>query len=254
MSRSIRSLIAWVVAAMLLSTLFTGSAVARSRMVIRESFSGTAPELPKRWMDVDGDWRRVDGVAKIVPSSVSIRTNIAYSIRSMKSSYAKRGLTVTTRLRLSPTHSNVGVVGPYKDVGNHLFCKVEKTPVHPNGFLAIGRRLHGTKPAIHVHEDNLGLTAARRYTLKLVRDRSAVTCTIARQGTIYGSLDYHLTKPERRAFGSGKKTGIRSRWPRSSTSVRTAETSRRMRERSASESIACRLRRSVVSVSAPPTR
>ena len=143
MSRTIRSLTAWAIAALLLSTLTTGSAVARSRMVIRESFSGTAPELPKRWQDVDGDWRRVDGVAKIVPSSVSIRTNIAYSIRSMKSSYAKRGLTVSTRLRLSPTHSNVGVVGPYKDVGNHLFCKVEKTPVHPNGFLAIGRRLHG---------------------------------------------------------------------------------------------------------------
>ena len=78
-------------------------------------------------------------------------------------------------------------------------------------FLAIGRRLHGTKPAIRVKEDNLGLTAARRYTLKLVRDRSTVTCTIARQGTVYGSLDYTLTKPERRAFGSGKKTGIRMR-------------------------------------------
>ena len=49
--------------------------------------------------------------------------------------------------------------------------------------------------------------SARRYTLKLVRDRSAVTCTIAREGTVYGSLDYTLTKPERRAFGSGKKTG-----------------------------------------------
>ena len=130
----------------------------------------------------------------------------------MKSSYAKRGLTVSTRLRLSPTHSNVGVVGPYKDVGNNLFCKVEKTPAHPNGFLAIGRRLHGTKPAIRVKEDNLGLTAARRYTLKLVRERSTVTCTIARQGTVYGSLDYTLTKPERRAFGSGKRRASACDW------------------------------------------
>jgi hypothetical protein len=211
MSRSSRSLIAWVVAALMLSTLFAGSAVARSKMVIRESFSGTARELPKPWKDVDGDWRRVDGVAKIVPLSVSTRTNIAYSIRSMKSAYAKRGLSVSTRLRLSPTHSNVGVVGPYKDVGNHLFCKVEKTPVHPNGFLAIGRRLHGTKPAIRVKEDDLGLTAARRYALTMVRDRSAFTCTITRKDTVYGSLDYTLTKPERRAFGSGKKTGIRMR-------------------------------------------
>jgi hypothetical protein len=45
----------------------------------------------------------------------------------------------------------------------------------------------------------------------MVRDRSAVTCTIARQGTVYASLDYRLTKTDRRAFGAGSKAGIRMR-------------------------------------------
>ena len=49
-------------------------------------------------------------------------------------------------------------------------------------------------------------------------------------------------------------TGMRIRRPRSVVVQSRLETSRRTRGRKASESSACRLRRSVVSVSAPPAR
>ena len=76
-----------------------------------------------------------------------------------------------SKIRLSPGLSNIGIVGPFRDVGNHLFCKVERTKPHPEGFLAIGRRLHGHKPAILVHENQIGLEAGERYILKATRKR-----------------------------------------------------------------------------------
>jgi hypothetical protein len=211
MPGTIRSMAVSSLAALLVATILSGAAPARVRTVIRESFPGTGAELPARWKDVDGDWRRAKGSARIVPRSVSARTNIAYSVRAMRSSYAKRGFEISTRLRLSPTHSNVGVVGPYRSAGNHLFCKIEKTPVHPEGFLAIGRRLHDKKPVILVKQDHLGISQGRRYTLELTRQRALVTCSLLRQGTTMGSVDYTMTRKDRRAFGAGRKVGIRMR-------------------------------------------
>ena len=139
MKRSTRSAGIWFFTVGVMVSGFAAAAPAGAAVIISEPFNGTGPELPPGWNDVDADWRRVDGSAKISVMSVLPATNIGYSIRKMSSTFAKRGLVVSTKLRLSPTRSNVGVVGPYMDVGNHLFCKVEKTPAHPNGFMAIGR-------------------------------------------------------------------------------------------------------------------
>ena len=191
-------------------TLVNGAS-ARVRTVIREPFNGTAPELPRRWHDIDGDWRRVKGSARIVEESVSARTNVAYSVRRMRSSYGKRGMAITTKIRLSPGLSNVGVVGPLRDAGNHLFCKVERTKPHPDGFLAIGRRLHGHKPEILEHGNQIGLLAGQRYILKATRRGANTTCSISQKGTRLALLTYTMRAADRSAFGSGRKVGIRMR-------------------------------------------
>ena len=180
--------------------------------MIREPFNGTGSELPRRWHDIDGDWRRAKGSARIVEGSVSARTNVAYSVRQMRSSYGKRGMAITTKIRLSPGLSNIGIVGPFRDVGNHLFCKVERTKPHPEGFLAIGRRLHGHKPAILVHENQIGLEAGQRYILKATRKRSKTTCSISQSGTRLAILTYTMRPADRAAFGSGRKVGSGCAW------------------------------------------
>ncbi len=205
-SRSIATFLGAVLTLTLMS-----SASARVRTVIREPFNGTGSELPRRWHDIDGDWRRAKGSARIVEGSVSARTNVAYSVRQMRSSYGKRGIAITTKIRLSPGLSNIGIVGPFRDVENHLFCKVERTKPHPEGFLAIGRRLHGHQPAILVHENQIGLEAGQRYILKATRKRSKTTCSISQSGTRLAILTYTMRPADRAAFGSGRKVGIRMR-------------------------------------------
>jgi hypothetical protein len=206
----LRRWIALLLGAVLMLTIMNGAS-ARIRTVIREPFNGTAPELGHRWHDIDGDWRRTRGAARIKPLSVSARTNVAYSVRRMSRSFAKRGLAVTTRVRLSPGTSNVGIVAPFHDVGNHLFCKVERTRPHPEGFLSIGRRLHGTKPMILVKQNQLGIEAGHAYTLRVTRHRSSVVCTVSDAGTEYGRVTYTLRPVDRVAFGTGRKVGIRMR-------------------------------------------
>ena len=129
----------------------------------------------------------------------------------MPKTYAKRGLSISSSLRLSPTHSNVGLVGPYVDAGNHAFCKVEKTPAHPSGYLAIGRRIRGREPAIMVEEDGIGLTGALRYTLTMVREGADLRCRISRGGSTFATLDYSMRTADRNAYGTGRKVGIRMR-------------------------------------------
>jgi len=102
--------VALLVGVVLTLTLAYG-ANARIRTVIREPFNGTAPELGHRWHDIDGDWRRGKGSARIVEGSVSAQTNVAYSVRELQSSYGKRGLAVTSKVRLSPGWANIGIVG-----------------------------------------------------------------------------------------------------------------------------------------------
>ncbi len=211
MTRTIRAAVVCATAVIMTVTGLMGTASAGSTTIIGEQFNGTAPELSRRWKDVHADWRRVNGAARIVRSSVSPVTNLGYSVRTMRSSYAKRGMAVWTKLRLSPTHANVGLVGPYKSVGNHLFCKVENTPAHRKGMLAIGHRIRNRPPDLVKAKDNLGLTAARRYTLKLTRNKGTVICSLVRGSTVYASLRHVLTAAERAAFGGGRKVGIRMR-------------------------------------------
>ena len=206
LNRSIASFLGAVLAL----TLMNGVS-ARARVVIREPFNGTASELPRGWKDIDGDWRRAKGSARIVEGSVSAQTNVAYSVRRMRRSYGKRGIAITTKVRLSPGLSNIGIVGPFRDVGNHLFCKVERTKPHPEGFLAIGRRLHGHKPEILVHENQIGLQAGQRYILKATRKRAKTTCSISQAGARLAILTYTMRPADRAAYGSGRKVGIRMR-------------------------------------------
>jgi len=207
MSRSLR-LAAFGLA---LVVLVAGSAEARAQTVVREPFNGTGPSLPPRWRDVDGEWRRASGSARIKPATVSAVTNLAYAVRRLRTTYAKRGLMITSRIRLSPGYTNVGLVGPFRDTKNHLFCKVEKTRAHPSGLLSIGRRRFGHQPTLLTQQEGLGLVAGQTYTMRVRRVGADATCALMRVGTRVGRVTYSMTARDRAAFGSGRKIGIRMR-------------------------------------------
>ena len=77
--------------------------------------------------------------------------------------------------------------------------------------MAIGRRLHGHKPEILEHGNQIGLDAGERYVLKATRKGANTTCSISQNGTRLAILTYTLRATDRSAFGSGRKVGIRMR-------------------------------------------
>jgi hypothetical protein len=190
------------------ATLVIIAGDASARILVRDPFNGTGP-LSHRWQQRDAEWRRVHGAVKVKPDTVSMRTNVGYATTALGK--PRKQLTVTAHLRLSPTRANVGIVAPFENVKNNLFCKVEDTPAHPDGYLAIGRRLHGSEPIIRKGDDGIGIRTARRYLMKVTRARRDVTCSLRKGSMLIASISYRLTKADVKAFGGGREAGIRIR-------------------------------------------
>ena len=201
-----RDVLLVLLATSILTILVGGDASAR--ILVRDPFNGTGP-LAHRWQQLDAEWRRAHGAVKVKPDTVSSRTNVGYAITTLGK--PRKQLTVAVHLRLSPTRANVGIAAPFANVKNNLFCKIEDTPAHPDGYLAIGRRLHGSEPIIREGADGIGILPARRYLMKVTRDRRDVTCSLRKGSSLIASISYRLTKPDVRAFGRGRQAGLRIR-------------------------------------------
>jgi hypothetical protein len=181
---------------------------ASARVLINDPFNGSGL-LKKPWVQADAKWHRATGAAKVNIPTVNPNQNVGYATVQFRKVYQR--IQVSAQLRLSPTRANVGVVLPYVDVENHLFCKIEDTPAHPNGYLAIGRRLHGSQPTILASDFNATVQTSRRYLMVVTRNRRVVTCVLKRGATEMGRLTYHMKPQDVRAFGRGRRAGIRIR-------------------------------------------
>ncbi len=182
---------------------------ASAKTLINDPFNGTGPLGPP-WKHVNATWRHASGSVMVDIASINPVTNVGYATRQLHGKKI-RDITIQSRIKLSPGYSNVGVVGPYANVENHLFCKVELSKAHRMGFLAIGRRLKGSAPTVRVFQKNLNLTAGTKYRLNLVRARRNITCSLTKGATTLTTINYHMTKQDVKAYGSGRKVGIRIR-------------------------------------------
>lgn len=184
------------------------AAPAFAQIIVGDQFNGTA--LRAAWKQVDATWRVGNGVARVNVKSVAPTTNIGYAVINMKGTH-KAGLRIASQVRLSPGKSNVGIVGPYKNVENHLFCRVEVTPAHPLGMVVVGHRLAGGEPTVAKYKTGLKLVGGQIYKLVTERHRKLITCALWKKGTNITTINYRLKPGELRAFGGGKKAGLRVR-------------------------------------------
>jgi len=180
---------------------------AQAAIVVGDRFDG--PALRPAWRQVNSTWRTTRGTARVNPSTVDPITNIGYAVISTKGSH--KAQRVQMHVRLSPAKTNIGIVAPFKNVENHLFCRVELTPAHPLGYLVIGNRLRGSEPNVEKDKSGLNITAGQIYTLVSERHRRIVTCAIVDGTTTIESIRYRMTPAELKAFGGGKKAGMRIR-------------------------------------------
>ncbi len=198
------------VIALLVSTLVVSmSGVASAKVLVNDPFNGKGP-LGAPWKSVNAKWRKLDGALRVRPVSVDNFTKVGFAVRRLAKNH-KKGLEVSSRMRFSPTRANVGIVAPYLDINNHLFCKAEDTPAHPNGLLAIGRRIGGNEPEVLVQEDKVGLSAGRIYRMVVTRHGRNMNCSLYKAANLLSSLDYRLKMRDVKAFGGGKRVGLRIR-------------------------------------------
>jgi hypothetical protein len=181
---------------------------ASAEIVVGDRFNGTA--LRPAWKQVDARWRVKNGAVRVKVKTVDQMTNVGYAVIGMKGTH-KSGLRIQAQVRLSPGKSNVGIVGPFKDVENHLFCKVEVTPAHPLGLVGVGRRLRGGEPTLMKQKTGLHLAAGQIYRLVTERHRKLITCALWDKGAVVTTIRYMMKARELNAFGGGKKAGFRIR-------------------------------------------
>lgn len=204
MHRRSRTVLAVILATGLLAALAPSASAA---IIVGDRFDG--PALRPAWKQVNATWRTARGAARVNPSTVDPDTNIGYAVISTKGSHKQQR--VQMHIRLSPGKSNVGIVAPYKNVENNLYCRVELTPAHPLGYLVIGNRLAGSEPNVEKDKTGLNVKAGQIYTLISERHRRVITCAIWDGTTKIDSIRYRMKPAEIRAFGAGKKAGMRIR-------------------------------------------
>jgi hypothetical protein len=205
MTRRTRTAISVLLAIGVLATL---APVASAQIIVGDKFNGTA--LRPAWRQVNATWRVGNGVARVNAKSVDPITNVGYAVINMKGTH-KSGLRIQSQVRLSPGKSNVGIVGPYKNVENHLFCRVEITPAHPLGMVVVGHRLNGGEPTVSKYKVGLKLTPGQVYKLVTERHNKLITCSLFRKGNLVTTIRYKLKPAELAAFGGAKKAGLRIR-------------------------------------------
>jgi hypothetical protein len=205
MKRRSRSLISILIAVGVLAAFAPPASAA---IIVGDAFTGTA--LRPAWKQVNATWRASNGAARVNPMTVDTVTNIGYAVINMKGTH-KAGLRIQSQVRLSPGKSNVGIVGPYKDVGNHMLCRVEVTPAHPLGLVAIGRRINGNEPLMMKERIGLNLKAGSVYKLVTERHRKLVTCALWDKGVNITTIRYKLKPKDLKSYGGGKKAGLRIR-------------------------------------------
>ena len=179
---------------------------ASAAVLVRDAFDVTS--IRDFWRQIDARWWVGAGALHVRKRSVDHRTHVGYAVVDLGGDHPS-GVRVSSRIRLSPGQSNVGLAAPFRDAGNNLFCKVEITPGYPKGGAVIGRRRDARTPSILVRRRGLGLEQGAVYRLTIDRHGRAITCSVRRNGAVVTALRYRMTVRDIRDFGAGAKAGVR---------------------------------------------
>lgn len=193
--------------ALLLGVFLVGTgADASAALLWADGFGGTA--LRPAWREVDARWSVRDGALHVHKLSVNQRTRVGFAVVDLGGAH-RAGLRVSSQVRLSPGHANVGLVTPFRDARNYLYCKVELTPRNPNGAALLGHRIRGGQPNLVRAARGIGLAPSAVYRLTVERRGRTISCGVRRNGTLVTQLRYRMTGRDILAFGGGSMAGVR---------------------------------------------
>ena len=167
-------------------------------------------ESGEPWESFNGLWRISSGAAVFEPggsvAEATVDTGLSDAFRA------------DADITLSPTlhRANAGITILHRNHGNHVFCKVEVTAGHPNGFMSIGTYVHGTGTSLFgpaSYEDDLGLRNGRTYHVACRREGDRIVWTIAGGNLAERKhVHYLLTPDDIAAFGDATSQGLRARY------------------------------------------
>ena len=187
-------------------TVTTASA---TELVAWDSFSDGEAAISDSggaWTQVNHSWSVVDGQAV----ATADRMRIGYAIMETPVSDA---FTVQADITTSPTHDRAApaLVTNWVDNKNNMVTKLEVTPGHPGGMLAVGDQINGQIHSTLCKVDRLGLTNGATYRLTVTRTGDVVTGSVTSlaDGSLIGSCSALLSTEALEAFGTGTGQGLR---------------------------------------------
>lgn len=163
----------------------------------------------QQWEYANGTWS-VDAAKAVFNADGSIAEA---TVDSDLSDEFKAEADIT--LSSEPLRANAGLTILHRDHANHIFCKVEITEGHPEGFISIGKFVDGRGKSLlgpPSYEDGLGLHNGRTYHGICKRQGDRISWRISG-----GDLDtaervhYTLSAEDIAAFGDATAHGLRAR-------------------------------------------
>jgi hypothetical protein len=158
------------------------------------------------WTQVNHTWSVQDGQAV----AAADRTRIGYAVMATPVSAA---FTVQADITLSPTDLRAApaLVTNWVDNKNNMVTKLEVTPGHPGGMLAVGDQINGQIHSTLCKVERLGLVNGAAYRLSVTRSGDVVTGSVTSlaDGSEIGSCSAVLSAEAMAAFGEGTGQGLR---------------------------------------------
>ena len=125
------------------------------------------------------------------------------------------GIRVSADITMSPTplHANVGLLALFKDAANHLSCKIEVSPLRPDGLLTFGDQKDGVAGYLLAPLQHIGLQNGNTYHLEVVVPNDVSTdpvlCSVSGKDIEPASVEFRLNRPKLAAYGGGTNQGLR---------------------------------------------
>jgi hypothetical protein len=167
-------------------------------------------ESGQPWEYFNGNWRISSGAAVFEPGGSVAEATLDTGMSDAFKAEAD--------ITLSPTldRANAGITILHRNHGNHVFCKVEVTAGHPNGFMSIGTYVGGTGTSLlgpASFDDDVGLRNGETYHVACRREGDRVVWTIDGGSLVERArVHYLLTAADIAAFGDATSQGLRSRY------------------------------------------
>ena len=185
------------------------TAASAAELVAWDSFSdgeAAVADSGGTWAQVNHTWSVQDGQAVATAG----RLRIGYAVMATPVS---DGFTVQADITTSPTYDRAApaLVTNWVDNKNNMVTKLEVTPGHPGGMLAVGDQIDGQIHSTLCKVDRLGLTNGVTYRLSVTRTGDIVTGSVTSlsDGFLIGSCSAVLSSEALTAYGAGTGQGLR---------------------------------------------